>query len=1204
MFQNLPLMPRSWKPAALASLLSLAAPLGALAQQVLWADNPQVPTEARRFTSALRAFRPIEVHMPALRAALLPAPAEQGAGARNSSVVVSLPLPQGGSERFRVTQVPVMAPELARQFPTIKTYQAQGIDDPSAIARLDVSPVGFHAMVIGSQGTYYIDPARPFGDDVHHLVFSKRDMDMRVVGFQCLTDAGNTTTPGLPGLPGAVRLARLPNGTQLKTYRLALANTPEYALTKGNTLAGVMAGKVASVNRVSGVYETEVAVRLVLIANNSLLDFLSNTGPQPNPAYTNNSDFAMVNENQQNVDRLIGNANYDIGHVFSTGGGGYGPGQVCRTGQKAQGVTGDTNPVGDAFDIDFVAHEMGHQFSANHTFHASAAGNCVGPNGARTDHAAYEPGSGSTIMGYAGICSPENIQANTDPYFHSYSFDQIVSYINGQGNCATTTPTNNGVPVPNAGANYRIPRNTPFALTGSATDPDNDPLTYEWVQFNRTSILSSINAPVGDAPIFRAFPPRPTPTRVFPQLSDILNNTQTLGERLPTYSRRLIFRFVARDNRVGGGGVDYDSMHVAVVGTAGPFLVQYPNTSTAIWQAGAPARVRWDVANTTAAPINAANVDILLSTDGGFTYPITLATATPNDGNETLTLPLTVPATTTARVMVRASGNVFFDLSNENFPVEGNNGPTFFLTSSAPATLAACPGATATAPIEVGQILGFTGAVSLSATALPAGITVSYAAATVQAGTNTTATINVAAGTPAGTYSLILTGTQGGVTRSQELLFTVLPAATGTAVAQSPNFQNQTRTVLRPRFVWTAVPNAVTYDLQVSTDANFATLVVNQSNITAPGFTPATQLLPNTAYFWRVRAVSPCGMAPFSATQTFQTGTQTCTTTAATDVPRTIFNTANVTVTSTINIAAVGQVGEVRLRNLVLTHPDVSELEIKLRNPQMREVVLLARGTCPSTADLHLNFDDLAAAAVACPANAGTTVRAAGQLSELAGSSATGAWVLTITDNTLGNGGRLTDWGLELCTLDAVPNAPLSLSALYTGDQRGTNEVFYALSPDGPTPTYLELQRSTTPGSGFVTVAPSIPLSSNGIWEDVVPASGRYYYRLRACNATGCSAYTSEASVLGAKDNARQLGIAVFPNPSTGLFTLTVDNAQRGAVALRVTDALGRTVAAQQLSKGTAALSHPLDLSKLAPGVYQLHVALPDGTVVQRLLKQ
>jgi subtilisin-like proprotein convertase family protein len=321
-------------------------------------------------------------------------------------------------------------------------------------------------------------------------------------------------------------------------------------------------------------------------------------------------------------------------------------------------------------------------------------------------------------------------------------------------------------------------------------------------------------------------------------------------------------------------------------------------------------------------------------------------------------------------------------------------------------------------------------------------------------------------------------------------------------------------------------------------------------------------------------------------------------------VPRTIFNTANVTVASTINIAAVGQVGEVRLRNLVLTHPDVSELEIKLRNPQMREVVLLARGTCPSTADLHLNFDDLAAAAVACPANAGTTVRAAGQLSELAGSSATGAWVLTITDNTLGNGGRLTDWGLELCTLDAVPNAPLSLSALYTGDQRGTNEVFYALSPDGPVPTYLELQRSTTPGSGFVTVAPSIPLSSNGIWEDVVPASGRYYYRLRACNATGCSAYTSEASVLGTKDNARQLGIAVFPNPSTGLFTLTVDNAQRGAVALRVTDALGRTVAARQLSKGTAALSHPLDLGKLAPGVYQLHVALPDGTVVQRLLKQ
>ncbi|WP_345235493.1 reprolysin-like metallopeptidase [Hymenobacter saemangeumensis] len=1209
-------MPRSWQRIALAGLLTVVAPLGAMAQQVLWADNPHVPAEASSVTAALRTYRPIEVHMAAMRAALLPAPAEQGAGARNSNVVVSLPTPQGGSQRFRITQVPVMAPQLAAEYPSIKTYQGQGIDDPSAIARLDVSPNGFHAMVIGAQGTFYIDPARRFGDDVHHLVFSKSAMNTAVVGFRCLM-SDDTDTPNTPRATAPVVLQRQPNGTQLKTYRLALACTPEYANTYGGTVMGALAGMVASVNRVSGVYEKEIAVRLVLVNNNSSLVF-TNGGPNvPNPTYTNSSGSQMLNQNQQNIDRVIGNANYDIGHVFSTGGGGIAQKpSVCINSGKARGVTGLPNPRGDAFDIDFVAHEMGHQFNGNHTFNASTAGNCTGPNGTRAEVAAYEPGSGTTIMAYAGICSPEDVQNYSDPYFHSHSFDEILFHINGAGNCGVVTATNNSVPVPNAGPNRVIPARTPFMLTGSATDADGDALTYEWQQFDRTPNLTSINNPTGNAPLFRAFAPTTSPTRVFPRMSDIVNNTATLGERLPTYSRTMNFRFIARDNRVGGGGVDYAANQVEVVATAGPFLVMQPNTSNIIWQAGAPAQVSWDVAGTTAAPISAANVDILLSTDGGYTYPITLLSNTPNDGAQAITVPLSTPATTTARVMVRATANGFFDISNQNFVIEGNNGPTFFLAPAATTTpLSACAGAAATTSVNVGQITGFTGAVTLSAANLPAGITVTYGSTTIQAGNNTNATISAAPGTAAGTYFLTLTGVSGSTTHSTSLSFTVQPAATAAAVAQSPNAQGSATTAYRPRFVWTAVPNAVTYELEVSTSATFAAGATvfggPITGLTTNSYQPTMALSPSTTYYWRVRAVSPCATAPYSATQTFRTGVQACNTTVATNVPRTVLANAGASATSIITISSSERVSEVRLSNLTITHPNVSDLEIKLRNPQNVEVVVLAPGTCPNTANISINLDDLAANAIACPISTGATARPANPLVALAGNTAAGNWTLTITNMATTGTARLTAWSLELCTLSEPPAAPdvLQVSNGTRNNSGTTVEAFWATSNTaGGTPTYYELQRSFGTNQNFALLAtlaiPSQATTTDGAYSDFVTVSGRYFYRVRACNSAGCSAWTNEANALGTQKSTEQMGIAVYPNPSTGLFNVSIDNAQRGAVAISVTDALGRTVASTQLSKNGAALQHSLDLSKLAPGVYQLHIALPEGTAVQRLLKQ
>lgn len=1209
MFATLPITLRGWRPAVLAGLLGLSAPLAASAQNGLWTNDAELPAATRKVTSQLTAYRAIDVNLPAMRAALLPAPAEQLA--RTSPLVLAFPTPEGGTARFRISQVTVMHPALAAKYPEIKTYQGQGIEDPSAVARIDVSPAGLHVMVIGLGGRYYIDPAQRFGNSVDHLVF--RRSAIKTQKFVCEQDPLSVATPttASPVLPTTLA-QRQANGTQLKTYRLALANSYEYAAAVGGTQTAVAAAKVTSMNRINGVYERELAVRMVLVANNNLLDFVRNV-LAPNPVYTDASGPAMLPQNQTNVDRIIGNGNYDIGHVFSTGGGGIAQRpSVCVATQntpqgprgKACGVTGSNPPVADAFDIDFVAHEMGHQFNCNHTFNNNVYGSCSGGN--RASGTAYEPGSGVTIMAYAGLCSPEDLAQNSIDIFHSASFDEVLAHINNAGNCGVVTNTGNFPPVPNAGANYTIPKSTPFALTGSATDANNDPMTYEWEEFDRANNSTAINSPSGDQPIFRPFLPTTSPTRYFPRLDDLLNNTQSIGEMLPSYARSMRFRFVARDNRVGGGGVNYAANLITVDDNSGPFVVQFPNTNNIIWQAGAPAQVNWDVANTAAAPVSAANVDILLSTDGGFTYPVVLLANTPNDGIQSIAVPMTTPGTTQARVMVRATGNVFFDISNQNFTVEASNGPTFYLSSNTTsAPLSACVSASASTSVSIGQILGFTGPVTLGAANLPAGISVSYAPATVNAGGTTTATISAATTTTPGTYLLTLTGTSAGVTHSQAVSFTVLPGATQAAIGISP--ANPVRAIQRPRFSWNAVPDATSYELQVATANTFAagTIVISQT-LTGTSFTPTAQLAANTTYFWRVRGLNGCTTAPYSAVLTFQTGTQTCVTTAATQVPRPIM--AGATATSVINIADASRVGEVRVRNLNITHTATAELEVTLTSPNGTAVVLIARNTCPGTAGFNVNLDDLASAALTCPANSGATVRPANPLVALTGGTANGNWTLRVNDNGTGTG-TLNSWSLEICTLGAAPDAPGTLSAFFNGfvaGQGGNNELLWTAATTGAPVMYYELQRSFTNNQNFLPVAggSNIPASAGNIFEDFVQASGRYYYRVRACNSFGCSEWTNEADVLGNRATAQQVGVQVVPNPSTGIFQLSIDNTQHGAVALRVTDALGRTVAAEQLTKGSATLQHTLDLSRLAPGVYNLHLALPNGTVVQKLLKQ
>jgi hypothetical protein len=627
----------------------------------MWSDLPSDAVEVLPPPAIRPArFRVVSLDWQAFDRTMGAAPLETRPAALANGAELSLPAPDGGFERFLVAEAPIMEAGLAARYPEITTWRGQGLDDPTASARLDRTPHGFHAMVTTGSGSYFIDP-HSRGDVETYISYRKADLaDPHAGTFACevMHDGGSE------GPDGAVERS----GETLRTYRLAVAATGEYTIYHGGTVPDGMAAIVTAMNRVNQIYEREVAIRMVLVESNDLVVY---TNPSTDP-YSNNNGSAMLGQNQANLDSVIGDANYDIGHVFSTGGGGVASRRVpCVSGSKARGVTGLPSPTGDPFYVDYVAHEMGHQWSANHSFNGSA-GACAGNRVAQT---AYEPGSGSTIMAYAGLCGAHNLQNYSDDYFHGISQIEIADYSSfGTGStCAAESATGNLAPTVEAGPSHVIPLSTPFALCGSAVDPDGDDLSYGWEQFN-LGPAGHPNFPVNNAPIFRSFDPAPTGERIFPRAFDLVNNVQTIGEILPGYPRTLIFRLFARDNRSGGGGVAFDTTSVSVSDVGGPFLVTSPNTAVT-WTGGSSQVVTWDVAGTELAPISCAAVDIALSEDRGWSFPITLVAGTPNDGSEAVDLPDL--QTTHGRIRVSCSDGIFFDISDVDFTLTGSQALLF-----------------------------------------------------------------------------------------------------------------------------------------------------------------------------------------------------------------------------------------------------------------------------------------------------------------------------------------------------------------------------------------------------------------------------------------------------------------------------------------------------------------------------------------------
>ena len=633
----------------------------------LWSvTSRQSGKEVVENKKSISSPRLYQLDIDGLKSVLRKAPRNIAYGEK-SETIISFPTTEGKFENFKISENSNFDPALAAKYPDIKSYIGQSLENPENTIYFSVSSLGLSSMEIyGDRSAVFIEPFT--ADASTYVVYKKSDKKDDLSKFECtVLDVAQkgTSLSASAARPNA-------DDAKLRTFRLALSVTGEYTAYFGGTKAQAMAAMNATMTRVNAVFEKDFAARMVLVANNDAVIY-TNASTDPYSAASSMSNWNS--QLQSTLTSVIGDANYDVGHLFgATGGGGNAGciGCICSSG-KGSGYTSpaDGIPAGDNFDIDYVAHELGHQFGGNHTFSMSNEG--TGAN--------MEPGSGSTIMGYAGITS-QDIQPHSDSFFHAISIQQVTNNIKAK-TCPTATATGNSIPTANAGLDYTIPKGTPFMLTGTASDANGDTLTYIWEQMDvasssQTGASSAATATKSSGPTFRSWAPTSSPVRYFPRMQSVLSGATTTSgseitvEALSNVARSLNFRFTVRDNRAGGSGNNSDDVLVTVNGTAGPFSVSSQNSATSV-SGGSSQTVTWNVAGTTANGVNAANVDILWSTDSGNTWT-TLLAATPNDGSQAVTIPNS--STSTGRIMVKGTNHIFFDVNNANITVTAGTSDT------------------------------------------------------------------------------------------------------------------------------------------------------------------------------------------------------------------------------------------------------------------------------------------------------------------------------------------------------------------------------------------------------------------------------------------------------------------------------------------------------------------------------------------------
>ncbi|MGB5170346.1 MAG: reprolysin-like metallopeptidase [Eudoraea sp.] len=897
---------------------------------------------------------------------------------------------------YRITERSVFSEKLSEKYPRIKSYIGYSLKDRSERIRFSISPKGLQAMLIhgGNQSpATFIEKER---NEINtYKVFSRNLSEELDKDFTCYTQ--DIVEKG-----SSSNTQKLVDDQILRVYRIAVSASGEYTQFHGGTVAGALGAINATLTRVNEVFETDLGVQLELIANTDQVIY---TDPDTDP-YNGNLNAEI----QNTLTDEIGESNYDVGHLFhqdvDSGNAGF-IGAVCRDNQKGSAYSQALNPEGDIFDLDFVAHELGHQFGANHTWSFESEGTLV----------QAEPASGTTIMGYAGIVPGDNVANNGDDYFHYYSIFQISEYLKSTS-CGTLIPITNSPPQITPLMDYKIPIGTAFVLLGEAVDIDpTDVLTYTWEQIDDGVVTAQNFGP--DTPggaNFRSLRPTTTPVRYFPSLSQVLlgNLTQTnptvnsAWETVSNVEREMNFAFTVRDNAIGGGQVSSAILKVEVLSDSGPFEV-ISQSEPLVYTAGSVQSIAWDVANTNVAPVSAQTVDIFMSTDGGLSFPIELAAGTPNDGMQEVIIPGNI--TTTARIMVKASGNIFYSVNKVDFEVVSSD-----IVLNFPSTdYNVCVPNSIDIPFIYETYNGFNEEVTFEALGFPSGLDAIFNPLTaLNDSTAVTVTFSNTALVEPGDYPITIRANSISNTKDITLQLSIQDTSFDEVPLLFP--ENNAREISpQPILEWEANSNYDSYDVEIAEDIGFTNIVDSASDILFNTYA-AQNLQQQNIYFWRVKPKNSCGEGTFGPPFQFTTITISCETVTAIDVPVEISSIGTPTVSSTVSFFNDLPVSDI---NVVLNieHTFLADLIITLTSPSGTEVTLTSN-SCGDLRDIDAIFDD-DGQVLSCDSSGGAAikgiVRPLGSLASFNGESAFGEWILTVLDTAPADGGSINNFSLEIC---------------------------------------------------------------------------------------------------------------------------------------------------------------------------------------------
>lgn len=1153
------------------------------------------PTEYAGFTLEINA----------LKQYLKSAPMEV-IGKKNKGIAMDIPLPDGTLHSFQVYESPVMEEGLQKKFPSIKSYKGYSLDENMNI-RFDVSHKGFFGAISTIKGSIYIDPYSEFHSDRYTTYYTKHDLQSLTgmkasCGFdyteQVHAEAKNGFDPGdtyLKSNSGNVPV-------DFRIYRYAVSTTIEFTNREGGTKEDALAAVNSSTNRLNQIYENEMAIRLVLVENNDRVIYVTgDTIPFPDQK----AGFEMLGRNTQVLNNLIGSENYDIGHVYGlcTDTGGVARlGSACDPGSKGAGVScfsgsviGVTNRV--------VAHEIGHQMAASHSFNF-----CGGEN--ESPGTAYEPGSGTTIMSYAGTCGANNVAGDNDDYYHVISLQNMKNHMFlGNGNsCAQITPTENMTPVitldyPDG---LYIPKGTPFVLTGTATDANNDDLTYNWEQFN-LGPLSPLGEPIGDAPSFRSFAPGENISRTFPRLVDLIVNRKDDNEVLPTTSRNFTFRLTARDNNPIGGGTTWEEVRFKSDGGAGPFLIEYPSRIENL-VVGQEIEVIWDVANTNNEKVNCQNVNILLSSDGGFNYDKALALNTENDGTERIIVP-NLPGSD-IRFKIEAADNIFFDISNLNSVITVPQESTFHFEPALPINSEPiCLPTGVTIPLQTSGFQGFNEMITFEVVdGLPEGASVSFSPANVAPGAMTELNIEVADLQQTGLYDIVVRGTSPSNTTIERTLSLNLVSNDFSDLVTTGPAEYTSEVSVLPTFSWTESVAADTYKIEIATNPSFgSSTVLVQDNISDVTYTPSITLEAGELYYWRVSGSNDCSVSGPTRVSTFHTIALDCVTEVSTDLP------VNISASGTREVDALtlfqgGIISDINIKNIKGTHERVSDLQFVMISPQGTEVELVNR-KCGTLSTFDFELDDEAPNELACPITGGTAFRPENPLSTFNGEDGQGTWTFRIRDLVPGAGGQLTEFTVEICGSINVQD-PFIINnealKLPPGDGPQIQAEILRVGDDNNTDDELLYTVISLPRRGEIAMNSGAPMSIGESFTQADINEGRIrYFHDNSSSATdrfefvvedgesgwiGITRFDIEIDadfVSSTNELQESLGIDIYPNPVEDYLYITSDKLSSGPVQVTLVDLQGKNLLTLNRS---GILNEKISAKNIAAGIYFIKV--------------